>query len=64
MKQLIIKSVLELIAILLVLIFLDEWRLLPMNSSEPENLLLGVSLFLVLVIRFRFMPNLKKNKKD
>jgi hypothetical protein len=56
MKQLVIKSVLELIALMLVLLFIEEY-------GTEDGAIAGIGLFIVLVLRFRFYPFIFKRKE-
>jgi hypothetical protein len=56
MKQLVIKSVLELLALLFVLFIIE-------NYEGEDGLYAIIGLFIVLVLRFRFYPFIFKRKE-
>jgi hypothetical protein len=56
MKQLVIKSVLELLALILALAFIE-------NYDNQDSAIAAIGLFIVLVLRFRFYPFIFKRKE-
>jgi hypothetical protein len=56
MIQLVIKSVLELVAFILALVIIDDY-------DSEDAAIAGICLFIVLVLRFRFYPFIFKRKE-
>jgi hypothetical protein len=56
MKQLVIKSVLELVALVFAFIIIDDYK-------SDDGAIAGIGLFIMLVLRFRFYPFIFKRKE-